>query len=175
MLKLTAQDIYRQYAPSTCDLRVHLHNRGVGESPPSEFEQVLMRLGQRYEAAHLATIPEAVDLRSVDLEKRFEKTVALVGDGCPALYQPVLRVWTTFDGVDCEVVGEPDFLIRHEGGYVVRDVKMARRIDEENHPEILLQLQLYGWLYEQVFGSPPSRIEALNGTGDTSTPVFRMA
>jgi predicted RecB family nuclease len=126
MLKLTAQDIHRQYAPSECDLRVHLHERGVRESPPTEFEQVLMRLGQRYEAAHLTTIPEAVDLRSVDLETRFEKTVALVGDGCPALYQPVLKMMMTLDGVDGEVVGKPDFLIREGDGYVVRDVKMAR-------------------------------------------------
>jgi predicted RecB family nuclease len=30
----------------------------------------------------------------------------------------------------------------------------------------LFQLQFYGWLYEQVFGSSPIRLEALNGQGD---------
>jgi predicted RecB family nuclease len=165
MLKLSAQDIHRQYAPSECGLRVHLHGRRVAQSPPTEFEQVLMRLGQRYEATYLGTIPRAVDLRSLDFEKRFEKTIALVRDHCPALYQPVLGIQTIIDGVDCEIVGEPDFLIREGEGYIVRDVKMARHVDEKNHPEILLQLRLYGWLYEQVFASPPSRLEAFSGTG----------
>ena len=62
MLKLTAQDFHRRYAPTECDLRIVLRERGVEESPPSEFEQVLMRLGQRYEAKHLATFPEVIDL-----------------------------------------------------------------------------------------------------------------
>ena len=58
MLKLTAQDFHRRYASSECDLRIFLRERGIEESPPSEFEQVLMRLGRRYEAKHLATFPK---------------------------------------------------------------------------------------------------------------------
>ena len=99
MLKLTAQDFHRRYAPTECDLRIFLRERGVEESPPSEFEQVLMRLGQRYEAKHLATFPEAIDLRSFESDKRFEQTVALVKDGCPVLYQPVLKFQKTLDDV----------------------------------------------------------------------------
>ena len=95
VLKLTAQDFHRRYAPTECDLRIFLRERGVEESPPSEFEQVLMRLGQRYEAKHLATFPEAIDLRSFESDKRFEQTVALVKNGCPVLYQPVLKIQTT--------------------------------------------------------------------------------
>jgi predicted RecB family nuclease len=120
-------------------------------------------LGQRHEAAHLGTFPQVVDLRSVDRDLRFERTVALIKCGTPVLYQPVLKVQMAIGGVDCEIVGEPDFLIHEAGSYIVRDVKMARRVEADNHPEILLQLQFYGWLYEQVFGVPPLRIEALNG------------
>ena len=166
MLKLTAQDFHRRYAPTECDLRIFLRERGVEESPPSEFEQVLMRLGQRYEAKHLATFPEAIDLRSFESDKRFEQTVTLVKNGCPVLYQPVLKWQTTLENGDCELVGEPDFLLREGSGYVIRDVKMARHVDDEHHPEIVFQLQFYGWLYEQIFGSSPIRLEALNGQGD---------
>lgn len=35
---------------------------------------------------------------------------------------------------------------------------MARRITEKDHPEIVLQLQLYGWLYEQVIKEPPYKL-----------------
>lgn len=166
MTKFTAQDFRRLYVPKKCDLRVHLHEKGVPEAEPSEFEQVLLRLGQRYEADHLATLQGVFNLQFVEQDQRFEKTVQLVKEKCPVLYQPLLKVQTTLDGLDCEVVGEPDFLIRENDGYVIRDVKMARRVDEKNHPEIVLQLQLYGWLYEQVFGLPPVKLEVLNGKGE---------
>ena len=68
VLKITAQDFHRRYAPSQCDLRIVLRERNVEESPPTEFEQVLMRLGQRFEAEHLATLANVVDVRSFDSE-----------------------------------------------------------------------------------------------------------
>jgi len=166
VLRLTAQDFHRRFAPSECDLRIVLREHGIEESPPTEFEQVLMRLGQRFEAEHLATLANVVDVRSFDSSKRFEKTMELVKGRCPVLYQPVLKVCTALDGGDCELVGEPDFLLLDGAGYVIRDVKMARHVDDEHHPEIVFQLQFYGWLYEQVFGSSPIRLEALNGQGE---------
>lgn len=176
MIRLTAQDIHRRYAPSECGLRVFLKNQGIDEAPPSEFEQVIMRLGQRYESQYLATIAKIVDLRSLDRDKRFEQTQALVRAGSDALYQPLLKTHISLADHDCEIVGEPDFLIREDGHYIIRDVKMARRVDEESHPEILLQLQLYGWLYEQVFREPPARLEVFNGKGEmVSVPAANQA
>jgi predicted RecB family nuclease len=166
MLRLTAQDFYCRHTPSECDLRVVLREKGIGEAPPSEFEQVIMRLGKRHEEQHLATFPQFVDLRSVDREKRFEQTQTLVKAGSDVIYQPVLKALLSLDGRECEVIGEPDFLIRADGRYIIRDVKMARRIEKDSHPEILLQLQLYCWLYEQVFGAPPARLEVLNGKSE---------
>ena len=58
---------------------------------------------------------------------------------------------------DCEIVGEPDFMIRRDGGYVIRDSKLTRRI--AGHPEIAFQLQTYGWLYEQEVGERPLALE----------------
>ena len=165
-MKITAQDFHALYRPSECGLRVFLRARGEPEAEPGEFEQVLFRLGQRHEAKHLATFPQVADLRAVAFDNRAQETMALVANGEAVLYQPVLKNLATIDGALCEFVGEPDFLIRENGGYVVRDVKMARRVDNENHPEILLQLQFYGWLYRQVFGQPPIRLEALNGQGE---------
>ena len=46
---------------------------------------------------------------------------------------------------------------------------MARRIDEENHPEILLQVQLYGWLFEKSCGAAPKGLQVHAGTGEIVT------
>ena len=67
--------------------------------------------------------------------------------------------------MDCEIVGEPDFLICESSNYVIRDSKMSRRITEKDHPEIFGQLQIYGWLFEQTFGRPPLRLEIHSGIG----------
>jgi predicted RecB family nuclease len=49
---------------------------------------------------------------------------------------------------------------------LIRDSKLSRRVDEENHPEILLQLQLYGWLFEKSYGAAPEGLQVLSGRGE---------
>jgi predicted RecB family nuclease len=71
----------------------------------------------------------------------------------------------SFGGAEVEIVGEPDFLIRSADGYIVRDSKISRRINEEDHPEILRQLELYGWLFEKTFGAPAKALQVHAGTG----------
>ncbi len=44
---------------------------------------------------------------------------------------------------------------------------LARSV-EGRHPEIALQLQLYGWLYEQAVGKPPVGLQVHSGSGDLS-------
>jgi predicted RecB family nuclease len=115
---------------------------------PTEFEQVLHRLGDRHEREHLATLGAYLDLSRLAEEERVPKTVKAIAGRVPVIYQPGFRVTHTFGGSEAEVVGIPDFLILDGDGYMIRDAKMARRIDDENHPEILLQVQLYGRLLE---------------------------
>jgi len=53
-----------------------------------------------------------------------------------------------------EIVGVPDFLLPARRGYAIRDSKLSRRL--VNHTEIELQLQLYGWLYEETYATSPN-------------------
>jgi predicted RecB family nuclease len=39
-------------------------------------------------------------------------------------------------------VGIPDFMIKEEAGYFIRDCKLARHATEDKHPEIPRQLQV---------------------------------
>ena len=168
-MRITAQDFHALYAPSECDLRVYLRAKHEPEAEPSEYEQVLFRLGQRHEAAHLATFPQVVDLRKLSFEQRIEETKAQMAGGAAVLYQPALKFSGELDGVACDFVGEPDFLIREGGGYFVRDVKLVRHVDKDLHPEVILQLQFYGWLYTQVFGVAPLWLEGFSGQGEVVT------
>jgi predicted RecB family nuclease len=68
--------------------------------------------------------------------------------------------------MECDIIGEPDFIIRNKNNYIIRDSKISLRITEKDHPEILRQLEIYGWLYEQTFGQPPAGLQVHSGTGD---------
>jgi predicted RecB family nuclease len=162
-MRLIATDIITQHRPHPCDLRVWLRHQREPQREPTEFEQVLYRLGDRHEREHLAMLGRCLDLSQLSEEERIRKTSQAIAEKVPVVYQAAFRIVHTFGGTEAEIVGIPDFLILDDDDYVIRDAKMARRIDEENHPEILLQLQLYGWLLEQSSGVAPKALQVFNG------------
>ena len=166
MLRLTASDFYTYFHPSKCEVRIYLKSIGMEEGLPGPFDEVLFRLGKRHEETHLATFPIYADLREGTIEERVIKTRHEIQKGTPVLYQAVLRSEYKLGGIECEIVGEPDFLVRKANDYIICDSKLSRRINEKEHPEVLRQLEIYGWLYEQAFGKPPMALHVHSGTGD---------
>src|SRR5262249_45940679 len=82
------------------------------------------------------------------------------------VYQGLFIVSANLAGTVCEVVGVPDFILPDGGGaHLIRDSKISRRIPGDEHPEIMLQMGLYGWLYHQTFGRAPVRLEVHAGDG----------
>lgn len=166
-MKLRATDFYTYYRPAECDLRVYLKHKGEKEAPPSPYEDVIRRLGERHEKSHLSTLGPAIDLGSLPFDERVTRTTEAMGRKTPIIYQAAFRATANLGGVDCEIVGDPDFLIlADDGRYLVRDSKMSGRITEEDHPEILRQLGIYGWLFEQTTGRPCATLQVHSGTGD---------
>lgn len=165
-MRLTPSDIVTLYRPTLCSNRVFLRQRGEQEAEPSAFEQVLRRLGIQHEKEHLATLGAYVDLSDLAFDVRVQKTLEAITSRVAVIYQPAFQVSTTISGTIVEIVGMPDFLIFDGNGYVIRDSKMSRRIDEDNHPEILLQVGLYGWLFTIACGSRPKAIQIHSGTNE---------
>lgn len=163
-MRLIASDLITRFRPRPCDLRVWLRHRGEPEREATEYELVLHRLGNRHEREHLLSLGACLDLSNVtEEEERIRRTSEAIASRVPVIYQPAFRVMHRFSEIDAEIIGLPDFLILDGDGYIVRDAKMARRIDEENHPEILLQVQLYGWLFEKSVGFPPKALQVFSG------------
>lgn len=162
---LTASDFYTFYRPSKCDLRVWLRARGESESEASPYHEVIKRLGLIHERKHLESLGPYVNLESGNRESRLAGTRKAVRDQAPLIYQGALEApWS--DGETTWLVrGDPDFLLLRANRYVIRDSKVSRRITETAHPEILRQLTLYAWLFEQTFGEPPKDLEVHSGTG----------
>ncbi len=163
-MRLTASDLYSYHRPSPCELRVYLRQHDVQEEEPGPYEQVIRRLGLRHEQLHLQTFSSCTDLSAATPIERVELTREAVARKDPVIYQPALVGYTLdSEGTKCEVSGQPDFLIFESDGYVIRDSKISRRISEEDHPEIIRQLQLYSWLFHQMFAVWPIRLEVHNG------------
>lgn len=166
MVRLTASDFYTFFRPSKCESRIYLKHTGKEEAPPGPYEQVLFKLGDRHERSHLITFPEFTDLSEGTLKERQQRTKEEIEQGSPVVYQALLRANYKLGDRKYDILGEPDFLLRQHDGYVIRDSKMSRRITEKDHPEILRQLEIYGWLYEQTSGKPPVALQVHSGTGD---------
>ena len=162
---LNASNIYDLYRPSACELRVFLRHADQPQAEPGPFELLLRELGQRHERDHLTTLGPCEDVSEGNFGERQAKTRRLVGAGAAAIYQPVLMARAPEGFGDHLIIGIPDLLLREGNGYVVRDCKLARHVDERRHPEILRQVELYGWLYESTFRERPLRLEVLLGDG----------
>lgn len=163
-MNLTASDIYSLHSPSKCPGRVYYRQHGYEEAAPGPFEQVIFRLAERHEREHLGTFPHAVDLSEGPISERSRRTLDAINQGSQVIYQGVLIADTELVGIPVRILGIPDFLIHKDDGYIVRDSKLAQRIDA--HREISLQLQLLGWLLEQTSGKPPISLEVHNGANE---------
>ena len=99
-------------------------------------------------------------------DERVQRTLEAVRNRIPVIYQGELACDTVLDGTQVTVVGRPDFLILDSDGYLIRDSKLSRKVDEKHHVDIALQLQLYGWLFEHLVGTLAKRLEVHAGGGD---------
>ncbi|HWA95068.1 MAG TPA: TM0106 family RecB-like putative nuclease [Terracidiphilus sp.] len=164
-MRLTASDIVSLYRPEPCQLRVYLREHGVQEAEPGAFDEIIEQLGRRHEENHIASLGAHEDISVVEPEQRVARTLEAIQAHAPVIYQGEFRVQTAIDGTPVEIVGRPDYLIFDGDGYVIRDSKLSRKVDEKHHEEISLQVQLYGWLYEQAVGKPAKRLEVHTGSG----------
>lgn len=161
-MKITAADIYGFYSPSACPARCFLRTRGIQEAKPGPYQELLRLLGETHEKRHLATLQHVVDLSNVPADQRVQRTKQEIARCASVIYQGELSARRMIGSVACEITGIPDFLIlSRQNEYLIRDCKMARNIN--NHPEIGLQLQMYGWLFETTFGQAPAALEVYNG------------
>lgn len=165
-MRLTASDIVSLYRPTPCPLRVYLREQPVPEAEPGVFEEILQTLGRRHEQGHLATLGPYEDLSGARPDERPKRTMEGIRSRVPVIYQGELACDTTLGGADVSIAGRPDFLILDGDAYLIRDSKLSRRVDEKHHVEIGLQLQLYGWLFEQAVGTPAKRLQVHTGKGD---------
>jgi predicted RecB family nuclease len=165
-VRLTASDFMTYWRPSPCELRVFLQEKSEPQAEPSAFDEVMRRLGIRHEQEHLATLGPYLDLSNVLIDERVGRTLEAVASKTPVIYQPAFVVRHRIAGTAVEIVGAPDFLILDGDGYVIRDCKMSRHIEAEIHPEIIVQVQLYGWLFERSTGVPAKALQVYSGMNE---------
>jgi predicted RecB family nuclease len=165
-MMLSGSEFYRAYRPSECDLRLYLYHHDVVAADPGPFEEVIRRLGDRFEKARLAFFGDVTDLRDGTMEERQRRTIEAINAGAAVIYQPVFSAIIRLGDRECSIIGIPDFLIREGEGYVIHDMKISRRITDTAHPEIIWQIKLYGRLFELVMGRLPLRLEVFNGKSE---------
>ena len=162
---ITASDVAALLSPSRCERRVVLEASGEQRDPATALREVLRDEGIAFEHAVLEGLsPRALELSDGSEHERAEQAIAAVADGVAHVYQPLLKGRTEILGETWELKGIPDLLVIDDGGqYRIRDVKLLTNL--EAHPEVTLQLQFYGLLYQQTFGAAPAGLEVHCGDG----------
>jgi predicted RecB family nuclease len=164
-MSFAASEFHGYYQLEPCALRVYLHAKGIKAAEPDAYHQLLVKLGERHEQRHLNQLGNYFHAHGniVETQKAFAQKEHVI-------YQPEMKASHPTYG---DVVGRPDFFIREDDGYLIRDCKLSRRFTEDDHPEIFRQLELYGWLFEQTFGKPALRLEAYMGDGQIQTVPYQ--
>ena len=167
-MKIAAHNIYDYYSPTRCEKRLYYRFKGEEESQLTPFEEVITRLGEKHETAHIDSLGEYFNVSDLPYRQRAVKTKELIQKQTQIIYQGLLTAEYKIDNNNIEVIGIPDILIYENSGYVIRDCKLARHADEKKHPEIVFQLQVYGYLYETTTGHKPVRLEVVLGDNTIS-------
>ena len=164
-MSFAASEFHGSYQLKPCALRVYLHAKGIKAADPDAYYQLLVKLGERHEQRHLSQLGNYFHAHGNvgETQKAFTQKENVI-------YQPEMKASHPTYG---DIVGRPDFFIREDDGYLIRDCKLSRRFTEDDHSEIFRQLELYGWLFEQTFGKPALRLEAYMGDGQIQTVPYQ--
>ena len=161
--RLLASDFYGYLKPSRCGLRVWLREQGVEEDPPSAFSRDADAPRDRARAPPPRAVPAgtstSASCRATSSGRRRSQRSS--GER-RVIYQGRMHGTATLAGREIEIVGVPDFLLPARRGYAIRDSKLNRRVGP-SQAHVRLQLEIYGWLYEQTFGEPPVALQVHAG------------
>lgn len=162
-MRISVQIIYNLFSPSYCERRLYFAYNNVKMLEPGPFEQLIYKLGLRHEENYLNSIVEYIDVSTGRIEDRITATKKYISDKMPVIYQGVLCADLIVNNKPIILIGIPDFLIYEEGGYQIRDCKLARHVDDKRHQEIIAQIKVYGLLLEKLTGKKINKMEAVLG------------
>jgi uncharacterized protein len=165
-MNVTAGSWYEVYGPTKCEKRPRLIAAGVVPAEKDLYQELLETLGRRHEESYLRGIGPVTDLRAGEDAARLQATLKSIQRSDAVLYQPHFATSVQVDGQAVTVVGDPDFLFWDGDGYLVRDVKIARRVGQKEKPQMWHQLQAYGFLFEALTGKAPKGLQIYNGLGE---------
>jgi len=166
LFHIKASDFGTLHTPELCELRLYLQKSAAVKAVPGDFEALLIKLGNKHEAATLELLRqrcEILDLSSHQIDEAAWLTLDAVATQHPCIYQGAFKAEDEIRGLPVTVSGRPDFLVFEDGGYTVLDAKLPQSLDKTRHLHIHEQLHLYGWLFEKCCGRPATRLHVRLG------------
>jgi predicted RecB family nuclease len=173
-MKISSSNIYSLYAPTFCEKRLYYRFKEEKEADKGPFQELIIKLGKRFEETSVKQLGKYLDLSEGEWDQRVKDTRKAIANDEPIIYQALFEIKEDFDGQTVNIQGSPDILLNESGGYVIRDYKLSRHAEDKKseHPEIIFQLQLYGYLFEKTTGTKPIRLEAFLGDGTSKTFIY---
>ena len=159
--RINVSDIYSLYDAPKCERKLYLRINRVTKADFSRFDRHNKIQSKQHELEHLLMFDNYVDLSGWNFEDRVRKTIRAIVEGVPIIYQGAFIV--NLPSKSVEIIGTPDLLIKDNGSYSIRECCLSRNVDPKHLTGITYQLELYGWLFENTFGTKPSKLEIYFG------------
>ena len=182
MTTLSPSSIARLYQPSKCELRTWLRANDFESAPDSDFQVFIKEQGELHEGRVLerltAGYPTIIDIDGYNNRDAAQQTSDAIDAADALIYQGQFVLDHEIDGKTTRILGYPDFLLPDGDGWIIADAKLAgtifnppRKRDGGRSPKaskkyIVLQLQLYGWMFEELFPDTPFKLHVYTGTGE---------
>lgn len=165
---LSAADFYTYFKPSRCQRRVHLIHHPPESVDTEDLEGFYARSQEadfHVERYYYKRMPQPLDLSQLPDKERRKATLEAILRQEPVIYKPLLtNVWR-HKGRRFNLEARPDFMIWSEDRYTLRQCRMGKKINRENHPDVFWVSQFNGWVYKRLFDQWPDQLEVGNSTG----------
>ena len=159
---LSSQDISNYLLPSKCELRVYLAASGLLPDQPNGPAMPLRKERERFLRQYLNGLgPHVCDLSSTPRNSRGQFTLEAIARREMIIYKPGLCRDFRLAGRNVEIYADADFLILDGEEYIVRDLSLAQKINEENNLHLRLRLQLFSALLRKLVPGLSHRLDAM--------------
>ncbi len=170
-MKLTSSDIHTFYKPSRCQRRVYLieHPPETLTEAENDYYSHAEEVDYHVERYYYKRFKKPIDLSQTPAEKREKATIKAMKRQGHVIYKPFARYLWNYQNKSITLEATPDFVLWEDAGYVLRYCRMAKKVTRDNHGDIFWIAQFHAWVFYQVFGQWPLRLEVGNSTGKVMT------
>lgn len=166
-MKLNSTHIHTFFKPSRCQRRVYLmeHPPVAMNAMDNDYYTHAEEVDYHVERYYYKRLGKPLDLSQPPTDQKEKASRKAMKRQIPVIYKAYVSYLWEYAGRQITLEANPDFILWEPEGYILRYCRMAKKVTRDNHGDIFWIAQFHAWVFTQVFGQAPLRLEVGNATG----------